>query len=362
MNDELRTDLELVRDDLVVMDQRRPPHPDFWWALLWCVAFLISVVVLSLVVAIPMLFALKFWSGASALEQALSAQGGFLTWITGISIAIEIVFALVVLRFVVGGEWRREIAVRLPSVTHLILVLLSFLPMVLLSNGVYELIKLVVPDVFALVGMRDPMEFALEMAGSWPLSVAVLLIGVGPALAEELWCRGFLGRGLVGNYGAVAGVFLTSFLFGSIHLVPRQGIAAMFLGLWLHFAYLATRSLLVPMLLHFMNNALAVASLRIPGIATLETPPWLAVSLYSTGALLFIVVAWTLYRCRARLLPPQGEPDYWPPAYPGVECPPSWSLTTITHPWPNWIEIGLLVLIFGAFVTQIVLLAASGAA
>jgi membrane protease YdiL (CAAX protease family) len=275
---------------------------------------------------------------------------------TGFQLVVQIAIALTALRLVAGPDWRRAIAVRLPSVTHTVLVVVSFLPMMLLANGAYELIKLVIPDVFEMVGQTDPMEYMLELTKSWPLSLAVLLIGVGPAIAEELWCRGFLGRGLVGNYGVVAGIVLTSLLFGAIHLVPRQGAAAVLIGLWLHFSYVATRSLLVPMLLHFLNNSFAVilASLgsRVKGLEALDQP---GILLYLNAGMLLAVVGWTLHRCRAHLVPPL-EPDHWNPAYPGVEMPPSWSLTTIAHPWPNWLEIVLIVLTFGGLVAQIAVL------
>ena len=69
-----------------------------------------------------------------------------------------------------------------------------------------------------MAGMQE-MEI---MFSHWPLAVAVFAIGVMPGLSEELWCRAFLGRGLVGKHGLFWGVLGTSFLFGFIHVDPRR--------------------------------------------------------------------------------------------------------------------------------------------
>jgi membrane protease YdiL (CAAX protease family) len=249
----------------------------------------------------------------------------------------------------IGKEFPRKIALRLPSVTHLVLAILIFPSLVILSDGIYQIIRMIVPDVFGSMGLGD-MEAAMKLFSNWPLPVAILIIGLGPGIGEELFCRGFLGRGLVGNYGYVAGVAMTSFFFGFIHLEPRQGLVAMFMGLILHFTYLTTRSLLVPMLLHFMNNSFAVIGARIASLASLDNPREPPILLYISALAMFAAVAWTLYRCRARLVAPPVEPDYWVPSFPGVEVPPSWSLTTISHPWPKWYEIGLILLTLSGFI------------
>jgi membrane protease YdiL (CAAX protease family) len=90
-----------------------------------------------------------------------------------------------------------------------------------------------------------------------------LLIGVGPAIGEELWFRGFLGQGVAARYGRFA---RDSHRFGPFRFRasrnPLQAIVAMMLGVILHLTYVATRSILIPMMLHFLNNTLAVLSAK----------------------------------------------------------------------------------------------------
>jgi hypothetical protein len=108
---------------------------------------------------------------------------------------------------------------------------------------------------------------------------------------------------------------------------------AMVVGVVLHLIYLWGRSLWLPMLLHFLNNSLAVTVTRIPGLKELEDPapgaePWLLVF---TAFVLLLVVLVTLYKSRARLVSIDDQPA-WQPPYPGVVCPPPESNTRIVSP------------------------------
>jgi membrane protease YdiL (CAAX protease family) len=165
----------------------------------------------------------------------------------------------------------------------------------------------------------------VQMVSGWPLPIAILAIGVMPGVGEELWCRAFLGRGLVGKHGLFWGVLGTSFLFGAIHVDPRQGTMAMVAGIMLHYIYLTTRSLLLPMLLHFLNNSMAVTLTRIPDLQKLdvlsEEAPRLLIPLFSGAVVLVAGICWALYQTRACLVA-EGPGPAWQPPYPGVALPP----------------------------------------
>src|SRR5262249_22812770 len=154
----------------------------------------------------------------------------------------------------------------------------------------------------------------------WPAWVGVLGIGLGPALAEELWCRGFMGRGLVARFGVVGGVLLTSLFFGLLHLDPALILATGFLGLCLHFVYLTTRSLWLPMLLHFLTNSLAVVLTHYPDLQKLVgDEEHLSASICAGAFALLVAVGWALYVSRARLLGSQTlGSGAWQPDHPGV--------------------------------------------
>jgi hypothetical protein len=129
------------------------------------------------------------------------------------------------------------------------------------------------------------------------------------------------------------------------------------MGLWLHFTYLICRSLWVPMLLHTLNNSLAVTqSTRtgdsypfLEGITSLlqameqaETSnPYLV--LFGATCLL-AAVAWALYQARTRLVTRTEDlRPPWRPDFPGVEYPPAGTSTVVWRPWPGWRASGIVL-------------------
>jgi membrane protease YdiL (CAAX protease family)/tetratricopeptide (TPR) repeat protein len=91
----------------------------------------------------------------------------------------------------------------------------------------------------------------------------VLLVGCFlPAVCEELFFRGYLGRGLLAQLGCIGGILVTSLLFGLVHLEPGQMIFTGLLGVALHVLYLCSKSIWAPMLMHFVNNVLAFGSMK----------------------------------------------------------------------------------------------------
>ncbi|HEY7330447.1 MAG TPA: type II CAAX endopeptidase family protein [Gemmataceae bacterium] len=271
--------------------------------------------------------------------------------------------AVLIARLFAGSGWTRRLAGR-PTRPADILGAAAVLPvLVLCIFGAY--VALSKGFLFPTPDLKDMKLSGMEEMGkiftNWPLGFAVLVIGVGPGIGEELWCRGFLGRGLVGNHGAVLGVLATSFLFGLIHGDPCQGTMAMIMGLWLHFVYLTTRSLWLPMLLHFLNNSLSVVLTRLPSVQLMEAKPQnIPLEVYVSALLLLGGVAYALYQSRVRLAAKSPEQEFtWRPAFEGVEYPPANSGTQVVHPSPSLaasalagIGFLLFVLAFAAWLRQ----------
>ena len=131
----------------------------------------------------------------------------------------------------------------------------------------------------------------------------------------------------------------------------------MLMGLWLHFVYLTTRSLLLPMLLHTLNNSFAVLITRVPQLQTIEAQPgdvpWIV---YVSALLLLLGVAYALYQSRARLAGKSPEQLLvWRPAFDGVEYPPADSGTQVVHPL---LSPAAAALAFGGFLLFVLAFAA----
>lgn len=326
-----------------------PIQPNFWWALLACVAAVLLTQVPGGVAAVAVMVG---WAllrpgevPATAREILLHPVGQFAMGL-GILVAhgLLILFSLLALRLIAGPKWHREVAWRLPAWHHVPLTAALLPAFAILGGGLYHLLRslLKVPSMsdFGLPGMED-IE---KVMGSVPLPLGVFLIAVMPAFSEELWCRAFLGRGLVGRHGYVFGVLATSFLFGLIHIDPAQGLMAMAMGVALHLVYLWTRSLWMPILLHFLNNGLAVLLTRVPGAEALDKGggPW-HVALFALAGLVLVAGLVALYQGRARLVTPPGE-EPWVPEHPGVALPPPESATKVESRPPSWAAVAGLVL------------------
>jgi hypothetical protein len=159
--------------------------------------------------------------------------------------------------------------------------------------------------------------------------IPILAVGVGPGVVEELWCRGFLGRGLCARYGLVAGIVTISFFFAALHLSLSQFLVYALMGGYLHFVYLATRSLWIPVLLHMLNNSFAILASRYGVVEKLNANPHdLAPILYLACFALLLFGSVALWTSRARLESVGRDAEDWrddpgwKPEYPGISIPP----------------------------------------
>lgn len=314
----------------------RPPHPNFWFAVLWCLGILVVTQLVPGILGVIIFFVLaankikpEMVQNSSAMMRMPEYAQAMLPSLL-LSQLLSVAMAWLAVRLIVGREWPRILAVRWPSWSHLVLTLLGLPGLMVVSMAVDAVARQVFPSLFNL-------DELMTMFGQWPLPLAVLIIGVGPGIGEELWFRGFFGRGIVSRHGVVIGILLTSLLFGVIHLEPRQACAAGVLGVFLHFSYLYSRSLLVPVLIHMANNSLAVLSMHVPALQAIDAPPeqipWY---IYAVGAILVAAVGWAFYRGRAELVDvPDSPAPPWRPPFPCVEYPPPDTATRVHKPTPG---------------------------
>ena len=98
-------------------------------------------------------------------------------------------------------------------------------------------------------------------------SIGGLLINIGlmallPGLAEELSFRGTLQQVLGKNHTAI---WVTAFIFSAIHMQFYGFVPRMLMGAMFGYIFVWTGSLWVPIVMHFVNNGLAVLAYYIWG-------------------------------------------------------------------------------------------------
>lgn len=92
----------------------------------------------------------------------------------------------------------------------------------------------------------------------WVMMINMGLMAVLPALAEEMSFRGVLQQ-LLGGRTHVA-IWLTAVIFSAIHMQFYGFIPRMLMGALFGYVFVWTGSLWVPIVMHFVNNGMAVLS------------------------------------------------------------------------------------------------------
>ncbi len=88
--------------------------------------------------------------------------------------------------------------------------------------------------------------------------LALLFVAVTPAICEEVMFRGYLQRQVERSLGVGWSIVLVGLVFGAFHLRPTQVLPLATLGLYLGFSVWVTGSLWAGVLVHLLNNGLAV--------------------------------------------------------------------------------------------------------
>ena len=93
------------------------------------------------------------------------------------------------------------------------------------------------------------------------LLVNLLLMAVLPAVSEEITFRGVLQRLLnfqLSTFNSHLAIWLTAIIFSAIHMQFYGFVPRMLMGALFGYMFVWTGSLWVPMLMHFVNNGMAV--------------------------------------------------------------------------------------------------------
>lgn len=92
----------------------------------------------------------------------------------------------------------------------------------------------------------------------------LLALLVAP-IVEEIIFRGIILDGFLKRFKPLKAILMSSFLFGFIHLNPWQFVATFLMGTLAAWTYYRTRSLMLCMLIHFVNNvgALSLTSISL---------------------------------------------------------------------------------------------------
>jgi len=161
-------------------------------------------------------------------------------------------------------------------------------------------------------------ELMKQMTGG-PFWSSFLLVAIFAPIFEEWLCRGMVLRGLLTKMKPVWAIVISALFFAVIHANPWQALNAFLIGLMMGYVYYKTGSLILTMLIHFVNNGTAVVLSHIDYFKDMDDVYWIDLMGKQNYTIVFLVSCCILAAClyvfyRVKLENPWGNIDRIPPA------------------------------------------------
>ena len=161
-------------------------------------------------------------------------------------------------------------------------------------------------------------ELMKQMTGG-PLWASFLVVAIFAPIFEEWMCRGMVLRGLLTKMKPVWAIVISALFFAVIHANPWQALNAFLIGLMMGYVYYKTGSLILTMVIHFVNNGTAVILSHIERFKDYEDLYWVEIMDKGTYYLVLTVSVIILAAClwafsRIKVENPWGNIDRIPPA------------------------------------------------
>lgn len=103
------------------------------------------------------------------------------------------------------------------------------------------------------------MEYFVAMDSYTDLVINLVVIALIPAIGEEFLFRGVIQRGLIKwKKNPHFGIWISAFLFSALHMQFLGFIPRFLIGGFFGYLFLWSGSIWLPVITHFLNNALAV--------------------------------------------------------------------------------------------------------
>lgn len=190
--------------------------------------------------------------GFENLNQNLSSQNyGTLTeWIS--LIAPQLVFALTVFWFIkkynIDLHNGLKLNFKIPLITAVASIVLVFCCLY-----VGELLNMAISEIPGISNMEENLNTAFYFDEGWKFALAVVFVGIFPAIGEEVLFRGAVLFGLAKKNKFMA-VFFSAFLFALMHANPVQFFYPFVMGSVMAYVDIVSNSIFPSVIMHSVNN------------------------------------------------------------------------------------------------------------
>ncbi len=209
----------------------------------------------------PIIMAFLFSYIASSIAQGQEVEIEVITSSMGYYIAFTICTLLLYVAIVLVYNKTKKISFRALNLdfkmkwqTYLLLIAIG----VLSIFGIQYFIG-AIDNFLKVVGYPLSSDLAGLNPTSWGKYVlAVVFLGIFPAIGEELIFRGVILHGLRSRFNDIVAVILSALMFAIMHESLQQLVYPFILGCIMGWVVLRTGSLVSSIIIHFVNNFLVV--------------------------------------------------------------------------------------------------------
>ncbi|MDA0987041.1 MAG: CPBP family intramembrane metalloprotease [Bacteroidetes bacterium] len=160
------------------------------------------------------------------------------------------------------GKIKTSIPFRIPTITEVFVTILLILTLQFVMEGfIYFEMKLPFPDF--VKNIFDVIDKAFEgiyrqliIANSIPeLFYVLFVVALVPGICEEVLFRGLFLKNLLITKTTSDSIIFSGVIFALLHFNPIALLPLIFLGMYLGFLLIRTKSIFIPIIAHVTNNA-----------------------------------------------------------------------------------------------------------
>lgn len=165
-------------------------------------------------------------------------------------IALPLLFA-----FYIKTDFKKTFSLKMPSIKHIIGGIVLWAGAYLIMNIVIQVILYFFPQNMDVI---EALNETIIIKDNFMLNL--LVVALMPAICEEMFFRGFIYTSFKGKNSYKAAIICSGILFGFMHMDFIRIIPTSILGISFAYCVYKSGSIFVPMILHFINNALSVTA------------------------------------------------------------------------------------------------------
>jgi len=106
--------------------------------------------------------------------------------------------------------------------------------------------------------LASSYEGILSASSIFEMIFIVLVVAVVPGVCEEVFFRGFIQKSFELSIKPFWAIFISSLAFALYHFNPYGLLALLILAMYFGFSVYLSNSIMIPMLLHFLNNLFSI--------------------------------------------------------------------------------------------------------